>query len=230
MASQSTRQGVSKLCPRCGAFYQDLTSKTCPQCFAKLDLLDDADAASLIAEQERRASDPDILQARSVEDEKFKEQAFGACVSVVFIGLITLIVCAVIVVIATHRFRPRIQLSTNKATQTYINAASIVESDTIMPKQINGSNRTLLDSSLVLPGSLTHVVHAVYSNGVQVYAVSNVDLTDEQDSAFRLAVSFAAKQHTPELTSLDMPTRAMHYIILAPDSGIAGKAAAELSR
>jgi hypothetical protein len=230
MASQPARQSVPKLCPRCGAFYQDLTSKTCPQCFAKLELLDDDAAASLIIEQERRASDPEVLQNRSAEDEKFKEQAFGACLTVAFVGLVTFIVCVAIIIVAAHSYRPKYIGVTSQQNRNGSRMVRLSDIDTVLPLQLLGEKQTEQDSSLVLPGSLSRVNHTAYANGVQVYAVESAGLTDDQNAAFRLAVSFAAKQHAPELALVDEPTQAIHFIVLAPALDTARQAASELSR
>jgi hypothetical protein len=228
MASQSNTHGAPKLCPRCGAFYQDLSSKTCPQCFAKLTLLDDEAAAELIAEQERRASDPDILAQRSADDEKFKEQAFGACLSVVGIAVLTVIVCAVMIVVGAKHYHGNVQVQPSKPIETSIGSAVSSLSYQELPETLIGFSRTEIDNDMALPGSVARVAHAQYGSGLQVYAVPSEGLSDDQLSSLRLAVSFAANQHQPPATVIDLPTQATHFEVLADSSEIAGKASTQL--
>jgi hypothetical protein len=216
-----------KLCPRCGAFYQDLASKTCPQCFAKLEILDDETAQALIAEQEKRASDPQILSAKLEDDEKFKEQAFGGCFSVVVIGLFTIIVCAVIIVVGAHHYKNRITMSPTRVVENQ-NPGSSHQNDIEYPSMLNNSRLISVDTSMVLPGSLAQVAHVEYSNGVQIYCVKRADLTDDQLSSLRFAVSFAAKQHKPELITAELPGQTIEYEILAPSKSLSDESMQEL--
>jgi hypothetical protein len=195
--------------------------------------MSDEAAASLIAEQERRSRDPEYVQSRLVADEKFKEESFGACLSVVLIALGTLVLCSAIIGIGVHLRRGNEQLSATKPIQSFTvrlgGAEFQPEAAASLPAVLNGAKRVLDDSSLVLPGSVTHVEHAVYADGVQVYAVPSAGLTDDQIAALQLATSFAAKQHTPELTILDIPTQAHYSVILAPTVSAASDAGSQLT-
>jgi hypothetical protein len=177
----------------------------------------DDQAYALITEQEARSRDPEYLQSRAVEDEAFKERAFGACLMVVGIAFVTVILCVVIIVFGAHRRSMIVKQDGQKPLQTYTNSPSAVPLITgnDLPQYIGGAKIMRLDTSLVLPGSLTKVEQAVYSDGVQIYAVPSVGLSDDQLAALRLAVSFAAKQHTPELLQSEVVSQAGHYIILA---------------
>ena len=88
----------AKVCPRCGAQYPNLKSTTCPECFAVLVTVDDATAEELTAARAEVERTPEFQQVKAADDERFKEQSFGACLAVVGITLVTLILGVVLIV------------------------------------------------------------------------------------------------------------------------------------
>lgn len=226
----ASHKTVAKLCPRCGAFYQDLTSKTCPQCFAKLEELSDDEALNLSAEQEARSRDPEYIEAKQREDEQFKEQAFGACLGVVGITIVTLIVCVVLIIVAVHRHNhaPQHPTETHAPIASISNEVLPRDFDRIVPKHFAGYIRTAADADFALPGTVIRVYHGSYGTNAQIYAVPNGQITDTQQNTLRLAVDFAAQQHHPALVDQVSMTAAAYYIVLGKNSAATSKLIAVL--
>jgi hypothetical protein len=216
------RVTVPKICPRCGAFYQDLTSHTCPQCFAKLDLISDADAEELIAAQERRAAEPEYVALKIAEDETFKEQSFGACFGVAAVALAVIAASVALCVIAVGRERLVSNTAPGPASQSA--TASPVYSgplppdfDEIVAPTIGSAHRRSADVSLALPGTITRIYHGVYDNGVQVFAIDNPRATDDQIAMLQFAGAVAAQQHMPALQEQELTTTKAQYVVVGPN-------------
>ena len=96
----------AKVCPRCGAQYPNLKSTTCPECFAVLVTVDDATAEELSAARAEVERSPEFQQVKAADDERFKEQSFGACLSVLALTVLTLTVGIVLLVSAGHKRPP----------------------------------------------------------------------------------------------------------------------------
>ena len=96
----------AKVCPRCGAQYPNLKSTTCPECFALLVTVDDATAEELTAARAEVEQTPEFQAVKAADDERFKMQSFGACLTVAVITVVTLILGIVLLVSAAHRRPP----------------------------------------------------------------------------------------------------------------------------
>lgn len=94
----------AKVCPRCGEQYEDLKSTTCPQCFARLLVVDEATAEELAAARAAVVQTPEFQTAKAEDDERFREQSFGACLGVVGIFAATAVLIVVLIVVALHRY------------------------------------------------------------------------------------------------------------------------------
>ena len=194
----------AKVCPRCGEQYEALKSTTCPQCFAKLVVVDDATAEELKAAREGVERTPEFQAAKTEDDEKFQEQSFGACLGVLTLTLLTIIVAIVLIASAVHRQHSRtLRLSQTAAvpqqagsldvlTQLPVAAASL---DDVFPEMLGSFHRVSRDQEIVLAGTLTHLFHAVYTDGgetLQAYAVP-ASLPTPQQNQFRQSVGLAAQ-------------------------------------
>ena len=221
MAAPILRSPVPKICPRCGAFYQDLASHTCPQCFAKLDLLSDADAAELIAQQEQRARDPEYARLKGAEDEQFKEQSFGACLAVVLVGIAVLVAAIVLLVVASRRPTPRLVDSSVSAPRTAgLQAVLPSDFDIVIPRDLADAVRVSYDAAIALPGTTDLVYHGVYSDGAQVYAVTDPTVTDDQLATLQFAASIAAVQDPPPTILQEVVTSKAHYVVVGPGRAV----------
>ena len=94
----------AKVCPRCGEQYEDLKSATCPQCFARLLVVDEATAEELAAARAAVEQTPEFQAAKAEDDERFREQSFGACLGVLGIFVATAVLIVVLIVFAIHRY------------------------------------------------------------------------------------------------------------------------------
>lgn len=228
---------LAKVCPRCGAQYENLKSTTCPQCFAKLLVVDEATAEELSAARAAVEQSPEFQQAKAEDDEKFKEQSFGACFGVLLISLLTVIVIAVLIYAAAHRKpnsaaspikgSPRISAGTSDIlTPLPVAAAS---PDDLLPPTVGPFTRIEIDGFVTLPGTLTHVYHAAYIPSAQaksrpkeaqtldVYVLSTGRPTSEQ-SAFLAGVAITAQRGPNESghPNLVFATEHWRYAAIGP--------------
>ena len=207
----------AKVCPRCGEQYENLKSVTCPQCFARLLVVDEATAEELAAARASVVQTPEFQAVKEEDDERFRQQSFGACLGVVTITLATLVLIVVLLVVAVHRYgysKPKTVIAAlpdevgNANALTPLPVATAALAD-VMPDKVEASDPAKQsrdgfhlqkrDQTLVVPGTLTPIFHAIYTsdsagsdNIVNVYAIPLNSPTTTQNQ-FRLGVTLAAQ-------------------------------------
>jgi hypothetical protein len=172
--------------------------------------LDDETALRLTEEQTARIRGGRDDQAKAQEDEKFKEQSFGACLAVIGVLLATLIVAIVFVRLAVsrHRGHPPVQISRSAAS------GGPAQPDVLLPLNLAGLSRGELRTAAHLEDTATPLYEATYQKGIQVYALPANGITEEQKGALHLAASLAADQHSPPLIEQEIATARAQYAIL----------------
>lgn len=203
----------AKVCPRCGAQYPNLKSTTCPECFAVLVAVDDATAAELSAARAEVEQSSEFQEVKAADDERFKEQSFGACLTVVGMTVLTLILGIVLIVSAAHR-RPapnhggagRAGLSSPTPPPSTVAGAggaalttlpvAAATLDEVLPPVLGSYRRLASDQKIVLPGTLTSLFHAAYAlpggRTLDVYALPAGRPTSEGNE-FRLGLALTAQ-------------------------------------
>ncbi len=202
----------SKVCPRCGTQYENLKSTTCPQCFAILVPVDDTLARQLADARAEVERTPEFQAVKTEDDERFRQQSFGACLGVAAITVATLILAAVLITFAVRRHAARpaptsvpVPVSRMPAPDplTTLPVAAAPLGD-VFPAAIAPYTRKTSDSDIVLTGTLTPLFHAVYAapDGtlLDIYALPSGRPTPEQNQ-FRLGLTLAAQAsgHRPLL-------------------------------
>ncbi len=219
----------AKVCPRCGEQYENLKSATCPQCFARLLVVDEATAEELAAARAAVVETPEFQAAKEEDDERFRQQSFGACLSVVALSVATLILIVVLIVTAAHRYRhpahpgkPVTALAVPTPDPlTTLPVAGATLND-VMPPTIGPYPRRTSDQDVTLPGTTTPVFHAVYATPtgapLDVYALPAGRPTPEQNE-FALGLTLAARQGaSPGRPLLFFATEHWRYAALGADS------------
>ena len=194
----------AKVCPRCGAQYPNLKSTTCPECFAVLVTVDDATAAELSAARAEVEQTPEFQEVKAADDERFKEQSFGACLAVVGITLVTLILGVVLIVSgARSRHRHAAPAAVARAASpappptalTTLPVAAATLGD-VFPPALGPYQRLAFDQKTTLPSTLTTLFHATYAlpggRPLDVYAMPAGRPTAEGNE-FRLGLAVAAQ-------------------------------------
>ncbi len=197
----------AKVCPRCGAQYETLKSTTCPQCFARLVVVDDATAEELRAAREEVERTPAFQAAKAADDERFQEQSFGACLGVLVITLVTVIIAIVLIASAARRQQRRAPTTRQVAVASQARAAvgaqdiltelpvAAASLDDVLPPLVGPYHRIRRDQDVTLAGTLTPLSHAAYTADgatIQVYAVPT-SLPTPQQNQFRQGVALAAQ-------------------------------------
>ena len=217
----------AKVCPRCGAQYQNLKSVTCPQCFAVLVAVDEETADELAAARAEVERSPEFQQVKAEDDEKFKEQSFGACLGVVAITVVTLILGVVLIAFGAHRHAahvaprqtvtpPAAPVPPAEPLTTLPVAAATLED--VMPPQIGPYRRQAVDQGTVLTGTLTPLFHAVYlapgGKPLDAYALPAGRPTTEQNE-MRLGLTLASQVGGDSRPLVFFATEYWHYAALA---------------
>ncbi|MGI4790263.1 MAG: hypothetical protein ACRYFS_15605 [Janthinobacterium lividum] len=161
----------AKVCPRCGSQYDNFHSKTCPQCFAILVTVDEETAEELSAARAEVVRSPEFQEAKAVDDERFREQSFGACLGIAALTLATVVLVIVLLVSAAHHHSvrnpsassPKLQAAKDEPLTTLPVAAATL--DEVLPSAIAPYQRQSSDSAIVLTGTLTPLFHGVYVRG-----------------------------------------------------------------
>ena len=226
----------AKVCPRCGAQYQNLKSVTCPSCFAVLVAVDDETAGELSAARAEVEQTPEFQQVKAEDDEKFREQSFGACLGVVVITVVTLILVGVLIAVGAHRhtahtlpkpapLRPVAAPVLEPLTTLPVAAATLED---VLPPGIGPYRRQTMDQGTVLTGTLTPLFHAVYvapgGKTLDAYALPAARPTPEQNE-YRLGLTLASQVGGTDRPLLFFATEYWHYAVLAAPGEAATPAA-----
>lgn len=163
---------TAKVCPRCGSQYENFKSTTCPQCFAILVAVDEETADELAAARAEVEGSDEFKETKLADDERFRQQSFGACLGIAALTLLTLVVAVVLLVSAAHRksahpqtvVGPKVAVVREDPLTTLPVAAAGLEE--VLPAQMGPFNRQSADANTVLTGTLTPLFHGVYSTQV----------------------------------------------------------------
>ncbi len=217
---------TAKVCPRCGCQYENFKSTTCPQCFAILVAVDDATAEELSAARAEVERSAEFQETKAADDERFRQQSFGACLGVAGLTLLTLIIAVVLLVSAAHRRTavnrapnaPIVQTETKREdplTTLPVAAATLPE---VLPSNLAPYTRQTIDANMVLTGTLTPLFHGVYltptRKTLDVYALPAGRPTSEQNE-FRLGVTLASQVGGNTRPVLFFSTEYWHFAVLA---------------
>ncbi len=215
---------TAKVCPRCGSQYENLKSTTCPQCFAILVAVDEQTAEELSAARAEVERSPEFQETKLADDERFRQQSFGACLGIAALTLATLIVAVVLLVSAAHhRTAHQASIAVVKAaaakdeplTTLPVAAATLGE---VLPPDIGPFPRQSADAGTVLTGTLTPLFHGVYQTsarkGLDVYALPAGRPTAEQNE-FRLGLTVASQVGGASRPTLFFATEYWHFAVLA---------------
>ena len=225
---------TAKVCPRCGAQYENFKSTTCPVCFAVLVSVDEATAEELSAARAEVERSPEFQEAKAADDERFRQQSFGACLGIAALTLVTLIVAIVLLVSAAHHHAitrsspnaPLVDVRAEEPLTTLPVAAAALEE--VLPPQIPPYQRQSVDANTVLTGTLTPLFHGVYAAPSQklldVYALPAGRPTREQNE-FRLGVTLAGQIGGASRPALFFATEYWHFAVLAAPGEAAAPAA-----
>ena len=159
---------TAKVCPRCGCQYENFKSTTCPQCFAILVAVDEQTAEALSAARAEVERSPEFQETKLADDERFRQQSFGACLGIAALTLVTLIVAVVLLVSAAHHRAAHpasIAVATASVKEeplTTLPVAAATPAE-VLPPDVGPFSRQAADANTVLTGTLTPLFHAVYT-------------------------------------------------------------------
>ncbi len=216
---------TAKVCPRCGSQYGNLKSTTCPLCFAILVAVDEATAEELSAARAEVERSPEFLETKAADDERFRQQSFGACLGIAALTLATLIAAIVLLVSAAHRHSlshagPSVPITVTAAKAEPLTTLPVAAAgqDDVLPPTIGPYKRQSVDASMVLTGTLTPLFHGVYVTPTQtlldVYALPAGRPTSEQNE-FRLGLTVASQLGGVSRPALFFATEYWHFGVLS---------------
>ncbi len=194
-----------KFCPRCGAFYRNMPSATCPQCFAHLEVLDQPDAVEVELKAEELRRDPEYLEVKAADDEKYKEQAFGGCFGVVVISLVTVIIAAFLIYAGFHRKLPPPPVNQR---------VSFDAPTTVVPAKLAGIARTKMTVTHRSASIAVTTIRASYGLDIDVFATPS-NLTAAEHEAFRLYANMATEAEQGSLKNSEVVAHGADYIVVS---------------
>lgn len=213
---------TAKVCPRCGCQYENFKSTTCPQCFAILVAVDEQTAEELSAARAEVERSPEFQETKLADDERFRQQSFGACLAIAALTLVTLIVAVVLLVSAGHHRAshtasvPLTKAAANEPLTTLPVAAALPEE--VLPLNIGPFTRQSVEANTVLTGTLTPLVHGVYRTAahqlLDAYALPAGRPTSEQNE-YRLGLTVASQIGGTSRPTLFFATEYWHFAVLA---------------
>ncbi len=148
-----------KICPRCGEQYATLKSDTCPQCFAKLTLVDESTAAEMAAARAAIEQSPEFQSAKAEEDERFRHESFQACLALVAmaVGVALVVVVAILIAARTRRGHGDAPAPSHAAVTAQTRVADV------MPPGCGTFVRSEMDQRTALSGTVAIIYHAAYT-------------------------------------------------------------------
>lgn len=215
---------TAKVCPRCGCQYENFKSTTCPQCFAILVTVDEETAGEMAAARAEVEGSEEFKETKLADDERFRQQSFGACLSIAALTLVTFIVAVMLLVSAAHRrtahtvspLPSRVAIAREDPLTTLPVAAATAEE--VLPPEMTPFTRQAVDAGTVLTGTLTPLFHGVYRTPARalldVYALPAGRPTSEQNE-FRLGMTLAGQVGGASRPTLFFATEYWHFAVLA---------------
>ena len=217
----------AKVCPRCGNLYEDLKSKTCPNCFAVLESIDRETAQAMARARADVEQTPEFQAIKTAEDERWREQSFGACLGVVGIFLVTVVFAVVLITVAAHRHSPRVKTPVAAATVVSAPRNSLsplptanAAAEEVLPARAGAFDRTSHDQD-TLPGTNTAVFHAAYAlrgdplRTADVFAVP-ADRPAAEQNEFQESIALAARLQKQATPPVPFQTSHWRYVLLGP--------------
>ena len=214
----SEAQNLPKFCPRCGAFYRDLPSATCPQCFGRLEVMDPQQASSF--DERRKSPTAEDLQVRAVEDERYKEQAFGGCAALATIAVATIIAAALIINWGIHRKLPPLPPTAQ---------VSFDRPDTVLPSVLAGESRTHIDVNRKSPTTTFSTIRSLYGPHLQVFAAP-ADILPQQRDAFRISANIVLGSDAASLKHDEIEVHGVDYLIFGDTVDLVERAVNQIAQ
>ncbi|MBV9852750.1 MAG: hypothetical protein JO250_24080 [Armatimonadetes bacterium] len=220
----------AKVCPRCGNLYEDIKSKTCPNCFALLEIIDRETAQEMARARAAAEQSPEFQAVKAAEDERWREQSFGACLGVLGIFLATAVFVVVVIVIAAHRQPGRPPTPAAVTTPAPSPTAGLPAGpaanaalEEVMPARIGPYDRAERDQDVTLTGR-TPIFHAVYTlrgdplKTADVFAIP-ADRPPAEQSEFGRSIAIAGRMQKQAMPPVAFPTQHWRYALTGPAAG-----------
>lgn len=216
----------AKICPRCGNLYEDIHSKTCPNCFAVMETIDRETAQEVARGRAHAEQSPEFQALKAAEDERWREQSFRACLSVVGIFLATAVFAAIVLLVAArhHRRSPPGTAAVLRPAQDTESAlpplpAENAAIEAVMPAQVGPFDRAARDQDTTLPGTTVPIFHGVYVAHTDLLRTADVfaipqDRPPTQQEEFADAIALAARLEKQAQPPRSLLTRHWRYAIL----------------
>jgi hypothetical protein len=172
--------------------------------------------------QLEKLKDPEFIEKKTEEDEKFKEQSFGACVSVVAVVFVVFCLSCVFIFVAAREKTHRQKLA---FAQMPVSPTGNITN--LLPLTLGDLQRQQV-GEISQPDTSTPIIHAKYGDHILIYALPLSNSTRESLSSFRLAISAIDNQTTPPLVSQEVRGKLGYYAIIGADGGLVGDVAQRL--
>jgi hypothetical protein len=217
-----------KLCERCEAFFPSIASETCPQCFAPLTSLTEEEAIKAAEYQLERLKDPEYVELKAEDDERFKEQSFGACLTVVGLTLAVAIISLILITVtARHQGHLPQEIKPPVSGGSLIEINPISSDYSFLPHSIGGLSRGVV-IALTQTGSNTPIFHCNYGDDIQIFVLPTLSVSQNALSGFRLVISAICSQTNPPLISQEVHFKNGYYDIIGSNGGLVGDTAQKL--
>ena len=219
------KQPSPKLCERCDAFFPSLGSETCPQCFAPLTALTAEEANQAARAQIERLQDPEYVSLKSQDDERFKEESFGACLAVVGILTLALAVSLFLIYAAAHHktIAAAFKAANNRTLERPI------ANESMLPMSLGNTERTNVTTIMQSDENPVPLLHCLYGPSIQVYVLPATGANATTLGNFREIVQAVCIQTNPPFISQEVHGKLAYYDIIGANGGLVGDAAQKIN-
>jgi hypothetical protein len=165
-----------------------------------------------------RLKNPEFLAVKQEEDERFREQSFGACLSVICLLILVATVSGVLIV-AAHRSR----MTPPHVVQRFATGPPAPDSSSLsmLPPRLGDLERGQVGTILQPTGNVP-ILHARFGNDILLYALPATGASPQSLASFRLAISAIDSQTDPPLVSQEVRGKRAYYAIIGANGGLVG--------
>jgi hypothetical protein len=169
-----------------------------------------------------RLKEPEYVEQKKADDDRFKEQSFGACLGVLAITILVVIASAVLIGLAAHK-----RAAAHTVALRGVSQGGDSHMLPLLPRTLGDLHQESF-AQIKEPGMAATIYRGSYGSDIQVFAVSTVGLSSQDLTTFRLAVSLICDKSTPPLVSQEVHCRSTYYAVIGADGGLVGDASQHL--
>jgi hypothetical protein len=163
---------------------------------------------------------PEDPETKALDDERYKEQAFGGCAALAAIAIITVIAAAIMISWGIHRSLAPIAPPA---------AVSFARPDSVLPGRLDGVARTNITVNKRSPATTFATIRGMYGPHLQVFAAP-ADILPPQRDAFRISANIVLGSDAGSLKHDEIVVHGADYLVFGDTVDLVERAINQLAQ